>query len=195
MKSFKLRAWARSDVPALGRHLNNKKLWNNCRDALPYPYTEKDAEKVINFIEGQSEQNNYSIEINHEAAGNISFFRGTDVERYNAELGYWLAKPYWNLRIMTEAVIQAEKDYLYHSDTVRIHANVYENNPAPMKVLEKVGFKKCGILRKACSKNGQFIDYQYFQIQNIILFDVIHLKLYDYEKIIYYNCFFRVNPS
>ncbi|CCZ69926.1 unknown [Bacteroides sp. CAG:702] len=59
----------------------------------------------------------------------------------------------------------------------------------------KSWFQEVGILRKACSKNGQFIDYQYFQIQNIILFDVIQLKLYDYEKIIYYNCFFRVNPS
>ena len=96
-ESFKLRAWTRADIPALAKYLNNKKIWNNCRDTLPYPYTEKDAEQFIGFVEGQSEQNNYCIEINHEAAGNISFIRGTDVERYNAELGYWLAEPYWNL--------------------------------------------------------------------------------------------------
>lgn len=164
IKSFKLRNWNRADVPALARHLNNKKIWDNCRDALPYPYTEKDAEQFISFVEGQSEQSNYCIEINHEAAGNISFIRGTDVERYNAELGYWLAEPYWNLGIMTEAIKQAVEDYLSHSDTVRIHAHVYENNLASMKVLEKAGFHKCGILRKACFKNGRFVDCHCYEL-------------------------------
>lgn len=164
IKSFKLRNWNRSDIPALARNLNNKKIWDNCRDVLPYPYTEKDAEQFISFVEGQSEQNNYCIEINHEAAGNISFIRGTDVERYNAELGYWLAEPYWNLGIMTEAIKQAVEDYLSHSDTVRIHAHVYENNLASMKVLEKAGFNKCGIFRKACFKNGRFVDCHCYEL-------------------------------
>lgn len=164
IKSFKLRNWNRADVPALARHLNNKNIWDNCRDALPYPYTEKDAEQFISFVEGQSEQNNYCIEINHEAAGNISFIRGTDVERYNAELGYWLAEPYWNLGIMTETIKLAVEDYLSHSDTVRIHAHVYENNLASMKVLEKAGFHKCGILRKACFKNGRFVDCHCYEL-------------------------------
>ena len=63
-ESFKLRAWTRADIPTLAKHLNNKKIWDNCRDALPYLYTEKDAEQFISFVEGQSEQNNYCIEIN-----------------------------------------------------------------------------------------------------------------------------------
>ena len=166
IKSFKLRTWTRADIPALAKYLNNKKIWDNCRDALPYPYTEKDAEQFISFVEGQSEQNNYCIEINHEAVGNVSFFRGTDVERYNAELGYWLAEPYWNLGIMTETIKLAVEDYLSHSDTVRIHAHVYENNLASMKVLEKAGFHKCGILRKACFKNGQFVDCHCYELLN-----------------------------
>lgn len=106
------------DIQALAKYLNNKKIWDNCRDALPYSHTGKDAEQFIGFVEGQIKQSSYCIEINHEAAGNISFIRGTDVERYNAELGYWLAEPYWNLGIMTEAVMQTVKDYLSHSGTV-----------------------------------------------------------------------------
>ena len=35
---------------------------------------------------------------------------------------------------MSEAIKQAVEDYLSHSDTVRIHAHVYENNLASMKV-------------------------------------------------------------
>ena len=33
-----------------------------------------------------------------------------------------------------------------------------------MRVLEKVGFKKTGIFRKACYKNGRFIDAHHFEI-------------------------------
>ena len=56
MKSLKLRNWTRVDIPTLAKYLNYKKIWDNCRDALPYPYTEKDAEQFISFVEGQSEQ-------------------------------------------------------------------------------------------------------------------------------------------
>ena len=52
IKSFKLRNWTGADIPALAKYLNNKKIWDNCRDALPYPYTEKDAEQFISFVEG-----------------------------------------------------------------------------------------------------------------------------------------------
>lgn len=164
MELFKLRTWRKSDIQALAKYLNNKRIWNNCRDALPYPYTEKDAEQFIGFVTGQSELCNYCIEINHEAAGNISFTKGTDVERYNAELGYWLAEPYWNQGIMSQAVKQAVKDYLSLSDIIRIYANVYGNNLASMKVLEKVGFRKCGIFRKSCFKNNQFVDCHCYEL-------------------------------
>ena len=38
-----IRNWTLSDVSALAKHLNNKKIWDNCRDSLPYPYSENDA--------------------------------------------------------------------------------------------------------------------------------------------------------
>lgn len=36
-ESFELRAWTKADISALAKYLNNKKIWDNCRDALPYP--------------------------------------------------------------------------------------------------------------------------------------------------------------
>lgn len=67
---------------------------------------------------------------------------------------------------MSEAIKQAVEDYLSYSDTVRIHAHVYEYNTASMKVLEKAGFHKCGILRKACFKNGRFVDCHCYELLN-----------------------------
>lgn len=90
--------------------------------------------------------------------------RGTDVERFNAEAGYWLAEPFWNQGIASKALYEALRHYLAATDVVRIFANVYESNIASMRVLEKVGFRKVGILRKACFKNGCLINAHYFEL-------------------------------
>ena len=161
---FRLRPWEASDVSSLAKYLNNKKIWDNCRDRLPFPYTEADALSFIDYATSRQEPGEYCIEINGEAAGNISFMRGTDVERFNAEAGYWLAEPFWNQGIASEALREALRQYLAATDVVRIFANVYESNIASMRVLEKVGFRKVGVLRNACFKNGRFVNAHYFEL-------------------------------
>lgn len=161
---FLIRHWQITDIPSLARHLNNKKIWDNCRDRLPFPYTEADARSFIDYATNRQEPGEYCIEINGEAAGNISFMRGEDVERFNAEAGYWLAEPFWNQGIASEALREALRHYWTATDVVRIFANVYESNIASMRVLEKVGFRKAGVLRKACFKNGRFVDAHYFEL-------------------------------
>ena len=161
---FIIRRWNQSDISALTVYLNNKKIWDNCRDSLPYPYTNKDAEQFIQFVLNQEIQNDYCIEINQEAVGNISFIQGTDVDRYNVELGYWLAEPYWSQGIMTEALKRVISDFFLQTDIMRIYANVFAYNLASMRVLEKVGFRKCDIHQKACFKNKQFIDGHYYEL-------------------------------
>ena len=42
-----LRKWRLSDAKDLAATLNNKKIQNNLRDGLPYPYTEQDARDYI----------------------------------------------------------------------------------------------------------------------------------------------------
>lgn len=79
------------------------------------------------------------------------------MERYNAELGYWIAEPYWNQGFMTKALKLAISDYFCSTDVVRIYANVYASNPASMRVLEKTGFRKCGIHKNACFKTGSLL--------------------------------------
>ena len=105
----------------------------------------------------------FCIEIAGEAAGDISFMRGTDVERFNAEVGYWLAEPYWNQGIMGEALREAMYLYGGNSDVKRWFAHVYEGNMASMRVLEKVGFRQVAVFRQACFKNGGFMDLHYFE--------------------------------
>lgn len=49
MSRLLIRTWAKSDIPALVKHLNNKRIWGNYRNVLPlpYPYTEEDAARFI----------------------------------------------------------------------------------------------------------------------------------------------------
>ena len=86
------------------------------------------------------------------------------MERYNAELGYWLAEPYWEKGIMTQMLVLAIDSYFHHTDVIRIYANVYADNRASMRVLEKIGFRKCGIHHNACFKNGGFSDCHYYEL-------------------------------
>ena len=87
------------------------------------------------------------------------------MERFNAEIGYWIAEPYWNKGMMTQALRQAVSDYFSQTDVVRIFAKVYAGNFASMRALEKAGFRKTGIIQhKACFKNGQFLDCHCFEL-------------------------------
>ncbi|WP_294480544.1 GNAT family N-acetyltransferase [uncultured Bacteroides sp.] len=163
-KVYKLRQWTESDAYTLALHLNNKKIWDNCRDGLPFPYTIDDALAFTKYAAGQTEQCDYCIEVDNEAAGNIGFVRGTDVERFNAEVGYWLSETHWNKGITTAALQEAIKLYFQQTDVIRLFASVYEYNVSSMHVLEKTGFNKVGILHNACFKNARFINAHYYEL-------------------------------
>ena len=77
---------------------------------------------------------------------------------HRAEVGYWLAKPYWNRGIMT-AVVRRICQHAFESwGLVKIAAHVFYFNTASARVLEKCGFQQEGFLRKHHLKDGQLID-------------------------------------
>lgn len=91
--------------------------------------------------------------------GSIGAFRDEDVYRLTAEVGYWLAEPFWGRKIMTEAVKQFCRLAFQHwPDLVRIEAGVFSSNPASQRVLTKAGFTLEGIKRKNVVKNGKILD-------------------------------------
>ena len=83
---------------------------------------------------------------------------GEGVYAKSAGFGYWLGEPFWGRGIMTAAV-QATSEYaLDHFDLVRLESPVLEWNPASMRVLEKCGFVREGVLRRSVYKDGALID-------------------------------------
>lgn len=162
--NYTLRTWQTEDSPSLAQELNNKKIWDNCRDMLPYPYKLEDAEAFIDLIKQKEGIHDFCIEVNGKAVGNIGFMPGTDVERFNAEVGYVIGEAYWNQGIMTDALQEAIRYYFAHTDKVRTFAFVFEYNLPSMRVLEKAGFTKVGVMTKSVFKNGHFIDAHLFEL-------------------------------
>ena len=59
---------------------------------------------------------------------------------------------------MTAAVRATASNIFEQSGLVRLESPVFEWNPASMRVLEKCGFVREGILRQSVFKDGEIID-------------------------------------
>ena len=153
-----IRPWRRSDRDSLIRHADNRKIWRNLADVFPHPYTAQDADAWFSLLEAQSPLTNFAIEVDGEAIGGIGLTPFKDVGCKTAEFGYWLGEAHWGRGIATAAA-KAFIAYVFENDVfVRLQAGVFEWNPASMRVLEKVGCVREGVLRCSVFKDGQVID-------------------------------------
>jgi RimJ/RimL family protein N-acetyltransferase len=155
----RLRPFGPADAPALARHANDRDIWLNLRDRFPHPYTLADAEGYVRFVSGEGGSDlHLCIEVDGEAAGSISVLFQPDIHRREAEIGYWLGRAYWGRGIVTAAVQALSAYALAHFDLCRLHATVFEYNPASARVLAKAGFELEGRRRKSITKDGQTVD-------------------------------------
>ncbi len=155
---IKLRPFSFSDKKRMAELANNKKIWENLRDAFPHPYSEKDAENFIEMCLSKNPKTFFAIELEGELVGSVALVPQSDVYRKSAEIGYWIGEPYWGKGIATEAIRQILDFGFENLDIVRIYTGIYGHNLASQKVLEKNGFQKEAVFKKAVFKNGKFCD-------------------------------------
>lgn len=162
----KLKKWAIEDAADLAKALSNKKVQDNLRDGIPYPYTEQDGKEYISSMLFQDENQTFAfaITLDDKVIGSIGVFRQTNIHIRTAELGYYIAEEYWGRGIMTEAVKQICEYVFTNSDVIRIYAEPFADNAASCRVLEKAGFQYEGRLRKNAVKNGKVIDMKMYAI-------------------------------
>jgi [ribosomal protein S5]-alanine N-acetyltransferase len=86
------------------------------------------------------------------------------VKGERAEVGYWLAKPYWGRGIMTAVVGRLCRHAFDELALGKITAHVFVHNPASARVLEKCGFQQEGYLRQHFRKDGRRIDARLFAL-------------------------------
>ena len=149
-----VRPWRSTDAEALARNANARSIWLNLRDGFPHPYTLADAHA---FLE-RALPTFWCIESEGEAAGGIGLVPGTDVERFSAELGYWLGERFWGRGIVSQAVAAVTEHAFASLGLQRVFALPYGRNAASARVLEKAGYTLEGTLRRASFKDGAFVD-------------------------------------
>lgn len=145
-------------IPDIAKNANNKKVWDNLRDYMPFPYTEKDAEGFVDQNMDRDVDIAFAILFNNQFAGVIGINPMTDVYRHSAEIGYWLGEPYWGKGIMSKA-LELMVDHCFNKlEIVRLHTGVFEYNKVSGRVLEKNGFVYEGAFKLGVQKNGQLVD-------------------------------------
>jgi ribosomal-protein-alanine N-acetyltransferase len=154
MRCF-VRPWRLADVDALVRHANNVAVAKQLRDRFPHPYTRANAMAFLKFATQDTDPSNLAIEVHGEAVGGIGFVTGSDVERFSAEIGYWLGEAHWGRGIATEALMLLTDDVFRRRNMLRVFALPFADNIASTRVLEKAGYVREGILRASAVKFGQ----------------------------------------
>ena len=106
---------------------------------IPYPYTEKNAEK---FIKKTSlDDLRFCVFFNKSLVGGV----GLSFEENNQlDLGYWIAKDYWGNGFATEASMGLIEYVKNETEFKVITACYIKDNKASANVLKKLGFKEVG---------------------------------------------------
>lgn len=153
-----VRDWQPSDEAALVAAANNRNVWRNMHHRFPHPFTPTDATRWFSLLTAMPKPTHWAIEVNGIAVGGVGVDLGDGIYAKSGHFGYWLGEPYWGRGIMTAAARAASDYALNHFRLVRLEAAVFDWNPASMRVLEKAGFVREGILRKSVFKEEQLID-------------------------------------
>src|SRR5450631_267311 len=155
---FKIRPWTPNDLNSLVHYANNWNIAKNLTDKFPFPYTETDGKEFIEWATQDYPMHILAIDIGGAAAGGIGIHPQDDIHKKNAELGYWLAEPFWGRGIMTQAVMQMV-DFAFNTyDIDRVFARPFGTNKASQRVLEKAGFTLEAKFAKVLYKNKEYMD-------------------------------------
>jgi ribosomal-protein-alanine N-acetyltransferase len=154
---FTLRPWTFDDLPSLVQYANNIEIARYLIDMFPHPYTVADGQAYLEFATSLPE-NIFAINVAGQAVGSIALHPQSDIHRKNAELGFWLAQPFWGQGIITQAVRQVVAYGFQAFDITRIFARPFGTNRASQRVLEKTGFALEAQFTQTLFKNGEFLD-------------------------------------
>ena len=161
-----VRPWRTGDVEPLVKYANNAKIASNLRDRFPHPYTLRDAKAFIHSTASARPHVSFAIVVDSEAGGGIGISAGSDVERFSAEIGYWLGEPFWGRGIAAEAVRLVSAYAFDTCGLLRLYALPFAENRQSIRVLEKAGYTREAILRSSAVKHGTVRDQALYALVN-----------------------------
>jgi len=159
-KNVNLRILEKEDFPLFAEWFNKPEVFGEYNPL--HQVSRIEAEKMF---EGPNEEKSFIIEKKDGSKiGFIGHFYVLHVAGKQLEIGYSLVPSERGKGYGTEAT-QLMVDYLFLSkDIARVQAQTDPRNIASHKVLEKVGFKKEGTLRKSFFMRGEWRDAYVYSI-------------------------------
>jgi RimJ/RimL family protein N-acetyltransferase len=158
-----LRHWRRDDAPALVAACQDPEIprWTS----VPVPYTAEDARAYLAalppaMVDG-ARCSFALVADGDEPVGNIGFPRLSWPDE-RAEVGYWLAAPARGRGLVTRAVRLITEWGLREVGFHRIELLAATENPASLRVAERAGFTREGLLRSYALAHGVRLDMVMF---------------------------------
>ena len=154
---FILRQPQTGDAEPIARYLNDLEVSGNLA-RVPFPYHLSDAKAWLRtrLPTLPAEATNFAIDLPGEGlVGQVGFHQGAD----GPIIGYWLGRPFWGRRIMTEAVI-ASLDWLFEvSPTPAVYSGVFYFNAASLAIQTGLGFTQTGRSTLLCLARGAEVEH------------------------------------
>lgn len=117
-------------------------------------------------VPGKETTFSFAITVDDKAIGSIAAFRQSNIHSKTAEVGYYIAEPYWGKGLGTSAIRQICEYIFRNTDIIRLFAEPFAHNIGSCRILEKSGFQLEGTLRKNAVKNGVVVDMKMYSILN-----------------------------
>lgn len=149
-----------TDIPMIVKYASNKKISDNTLN-IPYPYLERDAIFWINLA-NQGFQNSTNLIFAIRLKTDRNFIGGMSLsitqQFKRAEIGYWIAEPFWRKGFATEAIQSVIKFGFENLDLNKLTSSHFAKNPISGKVMVNGGMKKEGHLKEHVQKNSEYQD-------------------------------------
>ncbi|MCQ2138247.1 MAG: GNAT family N-acetyltransferase [Bacteroidales bacterium] len=145
-KRLILRPWRESDAATLFKYASDPDVGPRA-GWPPHQSVDESLELIKTVFSGEGM---WAVELKEtsEAIGCVGYLPAAasnlDIDEDQCEVGYWIAKPYWDKGICTEAM-HAVVDYCFNVKGFEVlWGDYFPENPASGRVMEKCGFIDTG---------------------------------------------------
>jgi len=140
------RPWEESDAPALFKYASDPDV--GPRAGWPPHQSIEESETIIRDV--FSSRHTWALVLKKTGVpigcmGYYTYWESNiKIGENDAEIGYWIAKPYWNKGLCTEALKAMVKWCFEEEGFDKLWSDFFVDNPASGRVMEKCGFKDTG---------------------------------------------------
>lgn len=158
-----LRQFTEADAPDVQRLAGAREVALNTL-LIPHPYPDGAAAAWIAQRDARREHGNIALAI--DCDGDLVGAVGLHIDRDHdrGEIGYWIGLPFWGNGYATEAARGMVRIGFEHHALQRIFAIHFTRNPASGRVLQKIGMRHEGSMRRHVKKWDEYIDVECYGI-------------------------------